>query len=130
MTAGSKSNSWRWPPMESRDQPGGAEKPFADAGDDGREEREGDERFETFADAFDRERLRLGSSADTALAALIEAGPEALDHLLKAAQEFLLAAKAVVDAGERAVDAHREATDAAPFDDPDRRSRVRRIDLG
>ena len=118
--------------MESHDQAEDAERPFAGTGADGRDEREGDEGFEPFADVFDRERLRLGSSADTALAALIEAGPEALDHLLKAAQEFLLAAKAVVDAGERAVDAHREATDAAAptHDAPGRPSRVRRIDLG
>jgi hypothetical protein len=118
--------------MESRDQPGDADQPFAETGDDWREARGGDEGFEPFADAFDRERLRLGSSADTALAALIEAGPEALDHLLKAAQEFLLAAKAVVDAGERAVEAHRDATDAAAptGDAPGREARVRRIDLG
>ena len=118
--------------MESHEQPADAEQRFEETGDDRREAREGEERSEPFAEAFDRERLRLGSSADTALAALIEAGPEALDHLLKAAQEFLLAAKAVVDAGERAVDAHREATEAsAPTDDaPGRNTRVRRIDLG
>lgn len=123
--------------MESHEQAGDAEQRFAGTRDDERQEREGDERegdegFEPFAHAFDRERLRLGPSADAALAALIEAGPEALDHLLKAAQEFLLAAKAVVDAGERAVDAHREATDAAGSADdaPGRHSRVRRIDLG
>jgi hypothetical protein len=117
--------------MESHEQPGDAQQPFAQTGDDGGAEREGDAGFERFADAFDRERLRLGSSAETALAALLEAGPEALEHLLKAAQEFLLAAKAVVDAGERAVEAHREATDAAaPVDDaPRREALVRRIDL-
>jgi hypothetical protein len=116
--------------MELHDQPDEAQQSFA-AGDEPSEEEHGDQGFEAFADAFDRERLRLGSSAETALAALIDAGPEALEHLLKAAQEFLLAAKAVVDAGERAVEAHREATDAAaPADDaPGRDARVRRIDL-
>jgi hypothetical protein len=87
--------------------------------------------FEGFAAAFDRERLRLGSSTDAALAALLEAGPEAFEHVLKAAQELLLAAKAVVDAGERAVESHRTATDAAAHAsgarDPE--PRVRRIDL-
>ena len=68
---------------------------------------------------------------DAALAALLEAGPEAAEHLLKAAQELLLAAKAVVDAGERALEAHR-ATETQPEggaepDEPPRR--VRRIDL-
>src|SRR4030081_3174121 len=118
--------------MESHDQAEDAERPFAGPRAAGRDERGGDEGFEPFADAFDRERLRLGSSAETALAALIEAGPEALEHLLKAAQEFLLAAKGGVAAGERAVETHREASDAAePADGaPGREVRVRRIDLG
>ena len=75
----------------------------------------------------------LGASAEAAVAALFDAGPEAVEHLLKAAQELLLAAKAVVDAGERAVDAHRSAADAtgpAPGEDaPPGPGRVRRIDL-
>ena len=80
------------------------------------------------ADEADHEN---GSSTDAALAALLEAGPEAFDHLLKAAQELLLAAKAVVDAGERAVESHRTATDAAAHTSgaPDPEPRVRRIDL-
>jgi hypothetical protein len=60
------------------------------------------------------------------LAALLDAGPEAVDHLLKAAQELLLAAKAVVDAGEHAVEAHRSS---AGDDDTAEGGRVRRIDL-
>jgi hypothetical protein len=75
----------------------------------------------------------LGASAEAAVAALFDAGPEAVEHLLKAAQELLLAAKAVVDAGERAVEAHRSAAGAAgprPDEDaPPGRGRVRRIDL-
>src|SRR5262245_22994194 len=76
----------------------------------------------------------LGATAEAALAALFDAGPEAADHLLKAAQELLLAAKAVVDAGERAVEAHRstvgDAEAAAPGEStPPDRGRVRRIDL-
>ena len=74
-----------------------------------------------------------GATAEAALAALFDAGPEAVDHLLKAAQELLLAAKAVVDAGERAVEAHRSAADAtgaSPGEDArPSRGRVRRIDL-
>jgi hypothetical protein len=78
-------------------------------------------------------------SADAALAALLEAGPEAAEHLLKAAHELLLAAKAVVDAGERALEAHRAASgagaatpsgEAAPEESPrEPARRVRRIDL-
>jgi hypothetical protein len=74
----------------------------------------------------------LGASAEAAVAALFDAGPEAVDHLLKAAQELLLAAKAVVDAGERAIEAHRSAADAGPAPGEDAspgRGRVRRIDL-
>src|SRR5262249_29532997 len=75
----------------------------------------------------------LGATAEAALAALFGAGPEAADHLLKAAQELLLAAKAGGDGGERAVEAHRSAADAAeetPGEDArPGRGRVRRIDL-
>jgi hypothetical protein len=74
----------------------------------------------------------LGASAEAAVAALFEAGPEAVEHLLKAAQELLLAAKAVVDAGERAVEAHPAADTTEPVsgeDAPPGGGRVRRIDL-
>jgi hypothetical protein len=84
-------------------------------------------------DAAGAEYPPLGASAEAAVAALFDAGPEAVEHLLKAAQELLLAAKAVVDAGERAVEAHRSAADTtepAPGEDaPPSRGRVRRIDL-
>ncbi len=74
-----------------------------------------------------------GSAADALVAAVLEAGPEAADHLLTAAQELLLAAKAVVDAGERVVERHRagergsgaETGAEETGDEP----RVRRIDL-
>ncbi len=84
-------------------------------------------------DAGGAEYPPLGASAEAAVAALFDAGPEAVEHLLKAAQELLLAAKAVVDAGERALEAHRsgaETTEPAPGEDaPPRHGRVRRIDL-
>jgi hypothetical protein len=79
-----------------------------------------------------------GSPADALVNALLEAGPEAADHLLKAAQELLLAAKAVVDAGERMVEGHRTGARTSQSDgdgpppasaDADTESRVRRIDL-
>jgi hypothetical protein len=104
----------------------------ADAqGVDGADEEDdaGDAGFEGFAAAFDRERLHAGSSADAALAALLEAGPEAFEHLLNAAQELLLAAKSVVDAGERAIESRRAATDAGAHGASELERRVRRIDL-
>ena len=73
-----------------------------------------------------------GSGAEVLVSALFEAGPEAAEHLLKAAQELLLAAKAVVDAGERVIEQHRSAADARDDDgETDARDepRVRRIDL-
>ena len=85
------------------------------------------------ADRGPAEAPPLGATAEAALAALFDAGPEAAEHLLKAAQELLLAAKAVVDAGERAVEGHRSAADAAGAstgeDAAPGRGRVRRIDL-
>ncbi|MGH9050291.1 MAG: hypothetical protein ACRDY4_11215 [Acidimicrobiia bacterium] len=73
-----------------------------------------------------------GSGADALVSALFEAGPEAAEHLLKAAQELLLAAKAVVDAGERVLEQHRPTTGEggdSGGNQTDDRPRVRRIDL-
>lgn len=44
------------------------------------------------------------SSVESLVNALLEAGPEVAEHVVRAAQELLLAAQAVVDAAERAVD--------------------------
>jgi hypothetical protein len=40
--------------------------------------------------------------------ALLESGPEVAEHVVRAAQELLLAAQAVVDAAERAVEEQRD----------------------
>jgi hypothetical protein len=76
----------------------------------------------------------FGASADILMTAAYEAGPEAAEHMLRGAQEFLLAAKAVVDAAERVVEQHRrpgsERTEAAPDEAPPAKpTRIRRIDL-
>ncbi len=98
--------------------------------DDARARDHADEPDWTDDDSPDEDRLRLGSTTDAMLTALLDAGPEAVEHLLKAAQELLLAAKAVVDAAERAVEVHRSASDSAPPDKDARgRARVHRIDL-
>jgi hypothetical protein len=111
-------------PDHDDDQPAHDYDVFYDAPDDG----------DTDPSATDPSATGPGatSGADALVAALFEAGPEAAEHLLRAAQELLLAAKAVVDAGERVVEQHRSAAgsgggagDAAPDDEP----RVRRIDL-
>jgi hypothetical protein len=49
-----------------------------------------------------------GLNLDVIVGAVMAAGPETAEHLLAAAQELLLAAKAVVDAGERLVDSSRD----------------------
>jgi hypothetical protein len=115
---------------ETHDQHADAEEPRNDDSDD-RDERDGGSPLDELIEGVVGDRLRLGSATDVVLAALVEAGPEAVDHLLKAAQELLLAAKAVVDAGERAVESHRSGADpeARGEEPPDGNARVRRIDL-
>ena len=43
------------------------------------------------------------SATESLVGALLEAGPEVAEHVVRAAQELLLAAQAIVDAAERAV---------------------------
>jgi hypothetical protein len=95
----------------------------------GDQAREGD--HDVFYDGPEQSRPE-GSAADALVAALLEAGPEAAEHLLKAAQELLLAAKAVVDAGERVIEHHRAgagASETGGDEGAEGGSRVRRIDL-
>jgi hypothetical protein len=97
----------------------------------GDQPREGD--YDVFYDGPEPESRPEGSAADAVVAALLEAGPEAAEHLLKAAQELLLAAKAVVDAGERVIEHQRGGASAPEPGGADEgaggSSRVRRIDL-
>ncbi len=48
------------------------------------------------------------TAVESLVNALLEAGPEVADHVVRAAQELLLAAQAVVDAAERAVDEQKD----------------------
>ena len=48
------------------------------------------------------------------LAGVNEAPPEAVDHLLNAASEFLAAMRVLVDSADQAVDAMRAARSAGP----------------
>jgi hypothetical protein len=43
------------------------------------------------------------SATESLVSSLLEAGPEVAEHVVRAAQELLLAAQAIVDAAERAV---------------------------
>jgi hypothetical protein len=71
-----------------------------------------------------------GGPAEVLLDALSKAGPEAAEHLVRAAKELLLAARAVVEAGERVVRQQRGERDDAEPQAPDADTpRVRRIDV-
>lgn len=71
-----------------------------------------------------------GGPAEVLLEALSKAGPEAAEHLVRAAKELLLAARAVVEAGERVVRQQRGERDDAEPEAPDvDEPRVRRIDV-
>jgi hypothetical protein len=48
------------------------------------------------------------TSMESLVNALLEAGPEVAEHIVRAAQELLLAAQVVVDAAERAVDEQKD----------------------
>jgi hypothetical protein len=65
-----------------------------------------------------------GSAAEAVVASMLEAGPEAVEHLMNAGQELLLAAKALLDAAERGLEEHRRA------DAGETPANVRRLDLG
>ncbi len=69
------------------------------------------------------------------LDALVDAGPETAEHLLRAVNELLLAAQTVIAAAERGLEQRGEAEPSAPDADAptsaegDRPGRVRHIDL-
>jgi hypothetical protein len=48
------------------------------------------------------------TAVESLVNALLDAGPEVAEHVVRAAQELLLAAQVIVDAAERAVDEQRD----------------------
>ena len=78
------------------------------------------------------------SGVESLVGALLDAGPEVAEHVVRAAQELLLAAQAIVDAADRAVqEQHRlqvddDATSEAADSDPSGEeppARVRHLDI-
>lgn len=67
----------------------------------------------------DGPRLPPPSAPESLVNALLEAGPEVAEHVVRAAQELLLAAQAIVDAAERAVQEQQAARAQARADAPD-----------
>jgi len=68
------------------------------------------------------------TAVESLVNAMLEAGPEVAEHVVRAAQELLLAAQAVVDAAEKAVREQQELrrTDDSTASEPDAR---RHLDL-
>jgi hypothetical protein len=67
------------------------------------------------------------TSIESLVNALLEAGPDVADHVVRAAQELLLAAQVIVDAAEKAV---REQQDVrANTDDSGPAAEVRHLDV-
>jgi hypothetical protein len=69
------------------------------------------------------------TAVESLVGALLEAGPDVAEHVVKAAQELLLAVQAIVDAADRAVQEQRDVRAAAASDTPDERDAVRHLDL-
>jgi len=58
---------------------------------------------ESAADATAATGLPAPTALESLINALLEAGPDVAEHVVRAAQELLLAAQAVIDAADRAV---------------------------
>lgn len=72
------------------------------------------------------------TAIESLIAAMLEAGPDVAEHVVKAAQELLLAVQVVVDAADRAVREQQTARDSraqSSDDEPGRDDSVRHLDL-
>ena len=57
------------------------------------------------------------SAVESLVSSLLEAGPEVAEHVVRAAQELLLAAQVIVDAAERAVQEQQALRDQTQADE-------------
>jgi hypothetical protein len=81
-------------------------------------------------DEGDGSALPPPTSVESLVGALLEAGPEVAEHVVRAAQELLLAAQAIVDAADKAVREQQDLrTTRAEPDDAGTDAPVRRLDL-
>ena len=72
------------------------------------------------------------TAIESLIAAMLEAGPDVAEHVVKAAQELLLAVQVLVDAADRAVHEQQTVRDAraeTADDEPGRDDSVRHLDL-
>lgn len=68
------------------------------------------------------------TAVESLVNALLEAGPDVAEHVVRAAQELLLAAQAVVDAAERAIDEQKDVRSPAGQPTPSDATNVHPID--
>ncbi|HEV2310255.1 MAG TPA: hypothetical protein VGU73_07005, partial [Acidimicrobiia bacterium] len=61
--------------------------------------------------------LPAPTALESLINALLEAGPDVAEHVVRAAQELLLAAQAVIDAADRAVAEQQGVRDGEPHED-------------
>jgi hypothetical protein len=80
------------------------------------------------ADASATRGLPPPTAVESLVNALLEAGPDVAEHVVRAAQELLLAAQAVVAAAERAVDEQRDVRSRSGEPTPSVATNVHPID--
>jgi hypothetical protein len=68
------------------------------------------------------------TAVESLVNALLDAGPEVAEHVVRAAQELLLAGQAIVDAAERAVDEQRDLRPAGEEPGPGPPTNVHPLD--
>lgn len=81
-----------------------------DQADDRADERAGD--GEPTSDSASGPELGPPTAVESLIGALLEAGPEVAEHVVKAAQELLLAVQVIVDAADHAVQEQKTVRDA------------------
>ncbi len=82
----------------------------------------------TTPETDDRPGLPPPTAVESLVNALLDAGPDVADHVVRAAHELLLAAQAIVDAAERAVDEQRDLRSPGEDPEPDAPSNVHPLD--
>jgi hypothetical protein len=68
------------------------------------------------------------TAVESLVNALLDAGPEVAEHVVRAAQELLLAGQALVDAAERAVEEQRDLRPTSDEPGPDAPTNVHPLD--
>ncbi len=86
------------------------------------------DRDPTAPDLDDGPGLPPPTAVESLVNALLDAGPEVAEHVVRAAQELLIAAQVIVDAAERAVDEQLDLRSAADEPEPGAPTNVHPLD--